>query len=94
MSRWARTRPRYQNVEGSLQPGDLLLVYTDGFPEAANHEDQQLGMEPLEEILLSKRETSAHALLTTLFDRVDLHQAGCAADDDVTAILIQRNHAS
>ena len=76
--------------EIAMSPGDRLLVYTDGASEARNPADQELGVEPLEEVLLKTRGLTVAEALDALMDVVRAHCAGRPVTDDVTFVMIER----
>jgi serine phosphatase RsbU (regulator of sigma subunit) len=73
----------------SLEPGDLLLLYTDGVTDAFNPDDQQYGMERLRRVLLAHRQASAAELVAVL-ERSIAEFAGPTAQFDDMAILAAR----
>ncbi|MCW8859999.1 MAG: serine/threonine-protein phosphatase [Deltaproteobacteria bacterium] len=69
-----------------FQPGDRLLVYTDGIPDRKNGVDQPFGIDRIAGFL--RNDTSDHLeLLENLFQQNDRFSAGQEADDDMTAIV-------
>lgn len=91
MSRWARVRPNYQNATGRLLPGDCLCLYTDGFPEAANPQEELMEMERFfQAISLAATVHDAKGILAHLFETMHQFQAGAPVTDDVTAIVLKR----
>jgi sigma-B regulation protein RsbU (phosphoserine phosphatase) len=77
-------------LEITLAPGDRLLALTDGAFEARNPADQELGLEPLEEIFTHLPGRPAGEILDTLLERVHAHGAGRPVADDVTLVLMER----
>lgn len=73
-----------------LQPGDALLLVTDGFMEAANAAGEQFGIPRLERFLHEHHGMPADALLNGLAAAVQAHVAGTPQADDMTAVLIRR----
>ncbi len=71
----------------ALEPGDVLLLYTDGYPEA-KHADELLGMTYLTERFaqLATGTPACHALISELL--APLKQA--EVRDDVTLIALRR----
>ncbi|WP_394846771.1 AAA family ATPase [Pendulispora brunnea] len=70
-----------------LEPGDVMLLFTDGLTEA-RREGQLRGLEPVIERLTTAAPTaeSARALVESVLD--DL--AGCEVSDDVTVVALRR----
>lgn len=74
----------YESTSVDLQPGDRLLLLTDGLPEAEVGTDEPLGYERLAEI--AGRE---HASLEQLFAAIEAEATG-ARSDDWTAVMVER----
>jgi HAMP domain-containing protein len=85
----ARRKTSYRKAEFSLQPGDTLLFYTDGLPEALVSPDQQLGYQPVHQALPTLLRSAPRETLTAIFD---WHQRTVMAgpqDDDITLVALQ-----
>ncbi len=73
-----------------LQPGDFLLLTTDGFFEWANAEGELFGQARLiESTLRAKSRTSADIVESIYADVIEF-SAGTSQDDDVTAVVVKR----
>jgi sigma-B regulation protein RsbU (phosphoserine phosphatase) len=73
-----------------LEKNDLLLIFTDGIPDACNSANNSFGREGLLEIMKAGDTTPA-SFLKKIEDR--LHQFISTADqfDDITLLAIKRN---
>jgi phosphoserine phosphatase RsbU/P len=74
----------------ALQPGDRLLIYTDGAFEARNPADQELGMDRLEKALADLRDRPVGDALDALMALVSRHCGGRPVTDDVTVVMVER----
>ena len=73
-----------------MEPGDCLLLYTDGVNEAENAEGDQFGLDRLEESFRNSAPHGAQAVLATIQADVQSHVQGCVQSDDITLIAIER----
>jgi serine phosphatase RsbU (regulator of sigma subunit) len=72
--------------EVQFQPGDLLVLYSDGVTEAYNDREEEFGEARLMQLLEANRNMEISALLTKLLEEVNQFSAG-KQSDDVTAII-------
>lgn len=75
----------------SLEPGDLLVLYTDGLPEAASPSGEPMGFEPLSICL--RPGGSPGDVLGRLLATFDRHTAGEPLRDDLSVVVVQRDTA-
>jgi sigma-B regulation protein RsbU (phosphoserine phosphatase) len=80
---------QYRRGYARLEPGDLLVLYTDGIIERASVADEQFGEDSLRRILTSGRGRPVQELLQEIFSAADAHGAG-AWGDDATVVLVKR----
>ena len=75
----------YSEIELQLQPGDRVLLYSDGVLEATNSKGEEFGISRLEQALQHPN-ASAQSVLQ------DVHQFahGETLADDATAVVLQR----
>lgn len=91
----------YAEAEMKLSPGDRLVLFTDGMPEAGASREDEYGEERMIELIQkSARSDSAQSLLQTLLQDVASH-CGEQYEDDLTCVVISmddvvptRAHAS
>ena len=81
---------QYRNQSVQLEPGDSLVMFTDGVTEAENAAEEQLGVEPVVELLQTMHGTEAGRILQTIDERVRLHIGDVPAGDDVTMLAVTR----
>lgn len=72
-----------------LEPGDVLLLYTDGISEAMTREDEEWGEERLIAAAAAIRDQSAAEILRSLFAAADAFTAGAPQHDDMTLLVLK-----
>ena len=75
----------------SLEPGDLLILYTDGISEAMTHDDEEWGEERMIAAALPVRNRSADEVLRAIMAAADAFTAGAAQHDDMTLLILKLN---
>jgi len=75
----------------TLEPGDLLLLYTDGISEAMTHDDEEWGEERMIESARKVRTSSAEEVLHAMFADCDAFTAGAPQHDDMTMLILKLN---
>ncbi len=73
----------YVNVES----GDVLCLYTDGIVEANDGNDQEFGLEQLQEIVKANRKSSSLEIVNTVLQAVE--QWGPPGQDDRTIVIVK-----
>lgn len=74
----------------TLQPGDLILLATDGFFEWENKDGEQYGSQRLEEAIRASRHLAPDAMIQELYKSVLAFAGGTVQKDDLTAVVIKR----
>ncbi|MHC4472828.1 MAG: PP2C family protein-serine/threonine phosphatase [Planctomycetota bacterium] len=77
-----------------LFPGDILLLYTDGIPEARSTLKEQFGMERMCEIVRGKRTRPASEIVEGIVREVAEFIGDNPYDDDLTLIVTKVNEES
>lgn len=73
----------------TLQPGDLLLLYTDGISEAMTRTDEEWGEDRMIAAARSVRGQTAPEILHALFAAADAFTAGAPQHDDMTLLVLK-----
>ena len=81
----------YEESSMTLQPGDRVVLYTDGVTEAENDHSDQFGLERLCEVFTSGTPTDARATNEAVFDAVEAFAGEAPQFDDVTCLTLRRN---
>jgi serine phosphatase RsbU (regulator of sigma subunit) len=80
----------FESEAKQLNPGDLVVLFTDGVDEAMNYEDELYGEERLLNFV-KNGPTKAEELGKALFKDVRLHANGRPQNDDITIMTFGRN---
>ena len=79
----------YQSDTLSLQPGDWLVIFTDGVIEAFNKSDVEYGEQQLLNVLQSGVDARPQELLRRIMSDLDTFVGETAQHDDITCMLIK-----
>lgn len=80
----------YQESVVQLNPGDLVIAYTDGVIEATNPGREEWGVQGLLKATVARgrqRSTGAQDLVELIFNSMDDFSRGCQTDDATLAVL-------
>jgi len=80
-------RETYDEGSLPLQPGDRVVLFTDGVTEARNAAGEDLGEERLVQLIVDNRHLSAGELQHAVVDAVSAYSRG-RFDDDVTMVVV------
>lgn len=80
----------YETGEIRMQPGDAVVLYTDGVVECEGPGRELFGEERLEELLRHLRGASATKLLAGVRSAVDEFRRGEPVSDDLTVLVLRR----
>jgi sigma-B regulation protein RsbU (phosphoserine phosphatase) len=79
----------YEEGAVRLQPGDLLVLYTDGIVEATNPDGEMFGEERVAEIAGELKGRPAEEVLDGLRRAVESQCEGCPQEDDITLVVVR-----
>ena len=81
---------QYRNQTLTLGPGDSLVLFTDGVTEAENIAEEQLGLDPISNMLLPMHGSEARVLLEMIDTHVHEYIGEVPNGDDVTMLAMSR----
>ncbi|MGK0155841.1 MAG: serine phosphatase RsbU (regulator of sigma subunit) [Neolewinella sp.] len=83
-------KPEYSARQLQLEPGDCILLYTDGIPEAVDQVGEMYGEDRLSQLFaqLAPNHT-AQRILDGIMQELDVFRRGQMGTDDVTAVVIR-----
>ena len=74
----------------AMEPGDALLLYTDGMIEATDAKGREFGVERLKRAYLALKDRPSDEIVRALIDKVGEHAGLRASDDDRTVVVVKR----
>ncbi len=80
--------------EARMDPGDVVVLYTDGITEAANPEGELYGLDRLCEQIKCYRHASAQAIQTAVIEHLREFIGSQEVYDDITLLVMKRRHPS
>jgi sigma-B regulation protein RsbU (phosphoserine phosphatase) len=78
----------YHSARAQLQPGDFLVIYSDGISEARNMKDELFGEHGLREVLEKFPGHSAEELSQAIQAGVRAFTGGASQADDMTLVIV------
>jgi len=85
-----RSKTAYSTSDSlSLDSGDLIFLYTDGFDEAMAEDESFFGTDKIVEILHQFRALPSRDILQELYESVDEFTGAQPQADDLTGILVK-----
>ena len=79
----------YEQRTLRLEPGDLLLLYTDGVTEAVDAHWQGFGMERLRHLVLEHRHAPAADVVAALEQAIAEFAGSAAPSDDIAMVVVR-----
>ena len=79
----------YESARVKLDPGDFLVIYTDGVSEANNIHNEMFEEARLRQIMETFNGQTVEELAQTIRDGVKAFTQGAAQSDDITVLAIQ-----
>ncbi len=80
---------QFSNTVVSLDPGDILTLFTDGAIEQENETGDEFSLSRLEDVVTSKKEEPAAALVAGITDAVSTFAGAKPQADDLTVVVVK-----
>lgn len=80
---------RYHEYYLNIEPGEILMLYTDGVTESVNAKGEEFGRERLAQSVVASRHLPARELITAVQKDVLEWTEGLGATDDATFLVIK-----
>lgn len=80
----------YHSLNHQIEPGESMVLYTDGISEAFDSRGKMFGHERLVTAICESNAESSEALLTDILDRLQEFSGNADQSDDITAVVLTR----
>jgi sigma-B regulation protein RsbU (phosphoserine phosphatase) len=80
----------YETLTCRIEPGDAIVLYTDGLTELTNAKDEMVGESLLTDWVSESPSHSAAGILWHLLDQASLYTQGIPPRDDFTIVVLRR----
>jgi len=80
----------FEESQVQLNPGDWLIVFSDGISEAVNNAGEEFGEARLSELATANRDASAAELIEKILQSVGAHAGDRPQLDDMTLVVVKR----
>ena len=80
---------RWSSVTTRLEPGETLVLYSDGLLEAHSTDGEEFGIGRLQDALKRRPRAAAATLAAEILDAVERHTGG-TREDDLTLVVVRR----
>ena len=92
-------KQKYKQHTSKIEPGDVLVLYTDGITEAVKavsegDEDKYFGETRLINLIQKNLNKSAREIQSAILEAISAFTAGISQNDDITLVVIKRTKSS
>jgi serine phosphatase RsbU (regulator of sigma subunit) len=84
----------FEEASFALSPGDTLVLFSDGVPEAQNAADEEYGEARLLEVLRASTGEPAATIIERVIASIDAFVGGAPQFDDITLLVVRRGETS
>lgn len=81
------SKEKYRSVRFTVQPGDFIILYSDGLTEGRNYLGKEFGVSGLSNVIQSFNGGNAAGLLDHILGSFNNFTEDLKADDDITIII-------
>ncbi len=80
----------FQSQPLHLDMGDILIVYSDGLPDAQNQQEEMYGEERLLALVRQAAPSGSHVLEQRLLEAIEEFTQGTPQTDDITFVMVEK----
>lgn len=81
---------KYEDAFAKMEPGDVLVLFSDGVTEAADPDDNEFGEERLADMVAKLRDRPAAEIVDEVHKAVHVFTQGAPPADDITVMIARR----
>ncbi len=81
----------YPQARIKLEPGDMIVMYTDGITEMRNPEKEEYGLVRLQNLMIENHDLNADEFIAKVVSDVDEFRGEAAPHDDMTVMAFKRD---
>jgi sigma-B regulation protein RsbU (phosphoserine phosphatase) len=81
----------YESETLTFNPGDTLIMYTDGLVEAMNEKEEEFEFDRLKQLVKKNLKRSPQELRKIIFNKVNEHIGDHPMEDDFTLLIMRRS---
>jgi sigma-B regulation protein RsbU (phosphoserine phosphatase) len=81
----------YEEETIPFNPGDLLVIFSDGVTEAMNNAEEELGEQRLADLITKNRNETPKNLIDIIIKSVRDFSGGQEQSDDITLVIVKRD---
>jgi sigma-B regulation protein RsbU (phosphoserine phosphatase) len=87
-------RQVYEEQVSTLEPGDLLAMYSDGVSDAQNMAEEDFGVDRLIDVLRDHAAEPPESIVDAVFESIDQFAGEAPQFDDITLMVVKREGTS
>ena len=80
----------YKQAKVKLNPGDMIIMFSDGITEMRNPEKEEYGLDKVLRMMIDHNNLNADEFVNMLVDDVDEFRGEASPHDDMTVLLFKR----
>lgn len=84
-----KRRVEFEEKQIELQPGDVVLLYTDGITEARNPDGEFFGSSRLCTLLSATSDRRSDEIIDVILAEVESFSGGTVIDDDISMVVLK-----
>ena len=80
---------KFEVLNRSFESGDLLVMISDGLPEASNNEGEMFDYPRIKKIIESNHDKSTEDIKNIIFNNLNKWISNGIPEDDVTLVIVK-----